>query len=133
MEELKIIQDIICDFYKLKPEDILGRSRRRDIMEARRQLCYILRNDLGMKFQAIAEALELNHSSVIYHDNTLRGYLQNKDPKATREYKSIIGILSRDTTAIDLVKNIQNIDTQIEKLLKAKKDKVKLLTQKQKN
>ena len=44
---------------------------------------HILRNDLGMKFQDIADCLNINHSSVIYHCNTLQGYLDNKDTAKT--------------------------------------------------
>tara|TARA_R100000664_G_scaffold5242_2_gene10069 strand:+ start:3981 stop:4382 length:402 start_codon:yes stop_codon:yes gene_type:complete len=132
MEELKIIKDIISNYYDLSTGDILGKSRKRHIMEARRQLCYILRNDLGMKFLDIGKALNMNHSSVIHHNKTLQGYLDNNEPKATNEYNTIIGILNRDTVAIDLVKNIKSIDSQIEKLKKIRNDKVDLLSKKQK-
>ena len=79
-------------------------------MEGRRLICYILRHDLGMKFQNIAKCLNLNHSSVIYHCKTLQGYLDNKDSKAIKDYNFVISSLNADNTTIDFFKNIKEIE-----------------------
>ena len=130
-EEIKIIQTAVNEYYKLNTKDIESKNRHRYIMEGRRLLCYILRNDLGMKFQEIAKCLKLNHSSVIYHCKTLQGFLDNNEIKATKDYNIVISSLNADGTTIDLVQNIKTIDKEIEKLILKKDRLIMLLNKKQ--
>ena len=130
-EEIDIIKKAVNEYYDLKVKDVLSKDRHRNIMEGRRLICYILRNDLGMKFQDIADCLNLNHSSVIYHCNTLQGYLDNKDSKAIKDYNFVISSLNADSTTIDLVKSIKVIDKEIKRLTQKKDRLIMLLNKKQ--
>ena len=130
-EEIDIIKKSVNDYYNLKEKEVLSKDRHRNIMEGRRLICYILRNDLGMKFQDIADCLNINHISVIYHCNTLQGYLDNKDSKAIKDYNVIISSLTTDSTTIDLVKSIKIIDKEIKKLIIKKERLIALLNKKQ--
>jgi len=128
-EEIEIIKNAVNEYYDLKEEEVLSKDRHRNVMEGRRLICYILRHDLGMKFQNIAKCLNINHSSVIYHCKTLQGYLDNKDSKAVKDYNFVISSLNSDSSTIDLVKNIKNIDRDL-KQLNQKKDRLVLLLNK---
>ena len=130
-EEINIIKIAVNEYYDLKEEEVLSKDRHRNVMEGRRLICYILRHDLGMKFQNIAKCLNLNHSSVIYHCKTLQGYLDNKDSKAIKDYNFVISSLNADNTTIDLVKNIKDIDKDLKRLTQKKDRLIMLLNKKQ--
>ena len=130
-EEIIIIKTAVNEYYDLKEQEVLSKDRHRNVMEGRRLICYILRDDLGMKFQNIAKCLNLNHSSVIYHCKTLQGYLDNKDSKAIKDYNFVISSLNADNTTIDLVKNIKDIDKDLKRLTQKKDRLIMLLNKKQ--
>jgi len=60
----EIIQ-LVADTYGLKPSDILGGSRKRIIVLARREVCSLL-DGMGLSLGEIGRRMKLNHTTVRY-------------------------------------------------------------------
>ena len=74
---------------------IESRSRKRDIIDARRLYCGILRNVFGLTFHQIGEMLNKNHATIVHsikiHDNfvkILKSYKKNYEEIESMFYLS---------------------------------------------
>ena len=57
---------------RVSPEAIRGRARRGRIIEARHTVMYLAVTDLGMSLQDVAEAMDRDHTTIMYgRDRTL--------------------------------------------------------------
>lgn len=61
----KKIIDKACKFYNVSKEDILGKSRTKDINHARQASCYMMRYELKMSFPQIGRIFSRDHSSIM--------------------------------------------------------------------
>jgi chromosomal replication initiation ATPase DnaA len=66
-------------------EEILGRSRRRRIAEARMLYWYILSLS-DFRIMEIARLCERNHATIIYGIRKIKWFLESKDKETTRLY-----------------------------------------------
>jgi chromosomal replication initiator protein len=64
--KVKIIQDIVCDFFGLTMEDLKQRSKRDEIKHPRQVMCYFLITNTSMTLQAIGRIFDRDHTTVIY-------------------------------------------------------------------
>lgn len=62
----------VCDEYAVSRTQLLGRSRRHSVAQARGQVCRALR-EMGLSYPEVAEALNLDHTTVMYHCQILKG------------------------------------------------------------
>lgn len=60
------IIELCADNVGIKDEDILKRTRKRNICEARQVAAYVLRNTTGMSLETIGKRLNIDHATV-YH------------------------------------------------------------------
>jgi len=56
-------------------EQLLSKSRRRELVEKRMVLAYILRKSLGMTYYDIGDAINKNHASIIHSVKTIENFL----------------------------------------------------------
>jgi len=75
MKELERISEITA----IPIYDLLGRSRKKDISEARQICVYLLRQRLT-EYET-AEIFGINHSTVNYHYHKIGNYISIKDKK----------------------------------------------------
>lgn len=61
----KKIVDKTCKFYQISKEDILGRSRTKDINRARQVSCYLMKYELKMSFPQIGAVFSRDHSTIM--------------------------------------------------------------------
>lgn len=66
------ITDVIHVVTGVTREELLGRSRFRRIVKARRLFCYYARESLGCSSSQTADFLGLDHSSVVHHIGMFR-------------------------------------------------------------
>tara|TARA_R110002020_G_scaffold212815_2_gene419478 strand:+ start:249 stop:692 length:444 start_codon:yes stop_codon:yes gene_type:complete len=64
-----------CKKVNITIEQLYHKSRRRELVEHRMTLAFILRKSLGMKYQEIAEALKRNHASIIYQVKNMENFI----------------------------------------------------------
>lgn len=101
----KRLIDCIANLYDITSEDILGKSRKAHISEARMMVTYILRH-VGYSFTEIGEILNRHHTGVIY-------FLRVFDNR----YKYEVGFRERISKMLELV------DYYGEKTSKTKKER----------
>lgn len=71
------------DLFGTTPEEIRSRNRRSHIIDAKRAYMWIIKSSTGCTHRFISDNLEMHHSSVIHHLNTVEAYLMyNPDFKA---------------------------------------------------
>ncbi len=65
VDATKII-DMVCKFYNVKKEDLLGRIRTKNIAEARQIAMYLIAEYINIPLEAIGNIFGKNHATVIY-------------------------------------------------------------------
>ena len=72
----------------LQPREIKGRSRRKEIVLAKREVCYLCSTRLGRSTPAIGNMLGIDHTSVMYHLR-MAAQCENKDFTSPGRLRSI--------------------------------------------
>lgn len=95
----KIIQAVVCDHFKVSPEFITGKGRKRERVKIRQIFIYLLRNHTGLSLTVIGSRFEgdrkytrKDHSTVIHACQTVKD-LMDTDPDYKREVEMIEGKL----------------------------------------
>ncbi|MDO5017620.1 MAG: chromosomal replication initiator protein DnaA [Porphyromonas sp.] len=97
VEERKIsvpeILDTVCKYYNIDAADVIGRKRKRDIVQARQVVMYLAKELTDVSLAAIGADLGgRDHSTVIYADKTIRNLLDT-DQKFGQELLEIRELL----------------------------------------
>ncbi|MDO4872076.1 MAG: chromosomal replication initiator protein DnaA [bacterium] len=61
----KKIIDKVCKFYNVSREDILSKSRTKDINHARQVACYLMKFEIKMSFPAIGKEFSRDHTTIM--------------------------------------------------------------------
>ena len=85
------IIDKVCAYYGVSTEEVIGRSRFKEIVMARHMAIYIIRNKVKLKLKATGMLFNRDHTTVIHA-------IQN-----------INNLLCYDEPTINDLKNLQNI------------------------
>ena len=64
-----------CKKVNITIEQLFHKSRRRELVEHRMTLAFLLRKSLGMTYQEIAKALKRNHASIIYLVKNMENFI----------------------------------------------------------
>ena len=97
VEERKVnvpeILEVVSRYYNIEATDIIGRKRKRDIVQARQVVMYLAKELTEASLAAIgAEMGGRDHSTVIYADRAIRDLLDT-DSKFQNELKEIRDLL----------------------------------------
>ncbi len=60
------IQRLICDNYRLQREELLGRSRRKQVVKARNLAIYLCRQYLQRSLPELGRAFRRSHSTILH-------------------------------------------------------------------
>jgi chromosomal replication initiator protein len=83
----------VAGFYAVRPQDLCGRDRSRDVSTARQVAMYIAREEADIPLQQIGEALGgRNHSTVLYSCERIAELMQT-DSLVRRQIRAIGHIL----------------------------------------
>lgn len=112
--------------YKIKWSAIVSKSRKVELIEARRLYCALLRNVFGLSLQVIGKMVNTHHASVIHsikmHDNyseIYSGYDDNyNEIKETLVDKESLAYFLDELKHLEKMKN--KIQIQIDSLVKKK-------------
>lgn len=67
----------VCNEYEVELSDLRTESKRKEVAEPRNILYYILRDEYGMNYQAIADKFHrLSHASIMSGCKKIRGYME---------------------------------------------------------
>ena len=125
-ERIQRIIDNIEILYRTKWSRIVSKSRKVDLIEARRLYCALLRNVFGLSLQVIGKMVNTHHASVIHsikmHDNyseLYSGYDDNYNKiKETLVDKESLAYFLDELNHLEKMKN--KIQNQIDSLVKKK-------------
>tara|TARA_R110002020_G_scaffold434629_1_gene644753 strand:- start:170 stop:604 length:435 start_codon:yes stop_codon:yes gene_type:complete len=116
--------------YKIKWSAIVSKSRKVELIEARRLYCALLRNVFGLSLQVIGKMVNTHHASVIHsikmHDNyseIYSGYDDNyNEIKETLVDKESLAYFLDELKHLEKMKN--KIQIQIDSLVKKKANNI---------
>ena len=75
---------------------IFGKTRKREVVNARRMIAVILRKELFMKYQAIGSFLKKNHAGIMLYLTQHENFIQYD-----QKYKALFGVISNELKKID--------------------------------
>ena len=126
----------ISSRYNLEWEDIESKSRKRNIIDARRLYCGLLRNVFGLTFQKIGKMLNKNHATIVHntkiHDNFVRILKSYK--KNYQEIESLFYLSENyyEHEVLSVERKMDLLSARLDALIE-KKNEYKLKIKKQKN
>tara|TARA_B100000519_G_C14258208_1_gene446150 strand:+ start:289 stop:732 length:444 start_codon:yes stop_codon:yes gene_type:complete len=65
-----------CNRVDLTIEQLYSKSKKRELVEKRMVLVYVLRKSIGMTFHNIANALEKNHATMIHAVKSIENFIK---------------------------------------------------------
>ncbi len=84
-----VIMEVVCEEYKVRAEDLLSNSRKREISQARQIAMFLMRNYTDLSLPKIGEALGgKDHTTVLYSCEKVN-QLQEKDPQVARQMQQL--------------------------------------------
>ena len=75
----QIIQDYILNTFSVSWDDIIGVSRKGDLVDARHCYCYLSRRYLKRSYTSLADELHRDHSSIVHGKIRIEGLLKSHD------------------------------------------------------
>ena len=100
LQEIDVLYDVILGVTGVTKEEILGQSRKRDIMISRQILCHILRES-GKSLKAVAKMVRDSHHSTIMHSvEKVEDWITN--PNYFKKEYRIYNLIKNNFDAIEL-------------------------------
>lgn len=85
----------IVKHYGLSIDDLFLKSRKAQIVSAKHSVYYILRHKFGMKYSAIADLFDIDHTTVIYAFNNVDWALKSKGSIVYKRHKIVEEICNK--------------------------------------
>lgn len=86
----ELIIDVVCKYFGIKPQDIKGAKKNREVSFPRQISMYLLRDILGIPYQKIAEIFgKKDHTTIIYAEDKIKGQIK-KDEELKKTVEDII-------------------------------------------
>jgi len=81
-EVSQVLRDV-CEITHITPEKMIGRSRVKEVVEARQLYYYIVKKVLriGISLQHLANTLNQNHATVLHGINNINNMIETKDQR----------------------------------------------------
>jgi chromosomal replication initiator protein len=78
--DMQGLMESMCVYYDISPEDILGTSRKRNIVRARQLLMYLAKEELDWTYERIGEFCGgKNHATVIHAIKTMKKLIRSDE------------------------------------------------------
>ena len=86
------IIDTVCKYYNVKKEQVLGKSRPKNVVIPRQMAMYIAREELNDSFPALVKYFNKDHSTIVHAYERVQKALKNND-RTRKELKDILTLL----------------------------------------
>ena len=119
--KLKQSLPMICLYWNVKAEDVLGKNRQRNIIDARHSLRYFLSQDDNLGLAEVGTLTNSDHASVIHSVKTFE-LLAEQDYKFDEFKKIMKGVLtykkhsSRNFRVTEVLKSDLNLKQKVKML-----------------
>jgi len=110
---IEIAKCTLADMFNISRVDFDRKTRKREVIEARRFLIYFLVNELGMKFMYVSEHIKsiTSHATAMHHYYKLRDLMEMKHEAHTKlkyiKFKNIVVNKGMDKLERELTKQIE--------------------------
>ncbi len=84
------ILKIVCDSFQISAEELLSKSRRKEIATARKVAMYLCRQYTTQSLVAIGQSFKRSHSSVLHAVNELSKEMKDQGSKLRRQVEYVI-------------------------------------------
>ena len=88
------IIDTVCKYYNVKKEQVLGKSRPKNVVIPRQMAMYIAREELNDSFPALVKYFNKDHSTIVHAYERVQKALKNND-RTRKELKDLLTLLKR--------------------------------------
>lgn len=88
------IIDTVCKYYNVKKEQVLGKSRPKNVVIPRQMAMYIAREELNDSFPSLKKYFNKDHSTIVHAYERVQKELKNND-RTRKELKDILTLLKR--------------------------------------
>ena len=88
------IVDTVCKYYNVKKEQVLGKSRPKNVVIPRQMAMYIAREELNDSFPSLEKYFNKDHSTIVHAYERVQKELKNND-RTRKELKDILTLLKR--------------------------------------
>lgn len=88
------IINTVCKYYNVKKEQVLGKSRPKNVVIPRQMAMYIAREELNDSFPALVKYFNKDHSTIVHAYERVQKALKNND-RTRKELKDILTLLKR--------------------------------------
>lgn len=88
------IIDTVCKYYNVKKEQVLGKSRPKNVVIPRQMAMYIAREELNDSFPSLEKYFNKDHSTIVHAYKRVQKELKNND-RTRKELKDILTLLKR--------------------------------------
>lgn len=88
------IIDTVCKYYNVKKEQVLGKSRPKNVVIPRQMAMYIAREELNDSFPALVKHFNKDHSTIVHAYERVQKALKNND-RTRKELEDILTLLKR--------------------------------------
>ncbi|WP_302167900.1 chromosomal replication initiator protein DnaA [Dialister invisus] len=88
------IIDTVCKYYNVKKEQVLGKSRPKNVVIPRQMAMYIAREELNDSFPALVKYFNKDHSTIVHAYERVQKALKNND-RTRKELKDILTLIKR--------------------------------------
>lgn len=88
------IIDTVCKYYNVKKEQVLGKSRPKNVVIPRQIAMYIAREELNDSFPSLEKYFNKDHSTIVHAYERVQKELKNND-RTRKELKDILTLLKR--------------------------------------
>lgn len=88
------IIDTVCKYYNVKKEQVLGKSRPKNVVIPRQMAMYIAREELNDSFPSLEKYFNKDHSTIVHAYERVQKELKNND-RTRKELKDILNLLKR--------------------------------------
>lgn len=90
---VELIKNIVCKYYNLPINQLDLKCKRQDIIKVRHAIAYMSFKHLDIRYTELAQILGYNHSSIVYINKKLNGYLM-WDKILVKEYQDLDHIIN---------------------------------------
>jgi len=84
----------VAKFFHLRSDDILGTSRRSEVVKPRQMAIYLMRKEAGLSYPTIGSVFKKDHSTIMHSFNKIKDTIR-RDEAANRELNAIRDYLYR--------------------------------------
>lgn len=92
---LELIKDVVTKYYKLEKDDLVSKSRQKNIAEPRQIAMHLSRQLTTFSLVKIANSFNRDHSTIMHGDEKIEK-MRKENPNLDKEIKAIISMLEND-------------------------------------